>query len=90
MSEKQFDNKLAGIASDAPKKEKKMKAIETTEVKKSNKFKLNPQFVGAIKLVLVLLVLGAMFYFGTQYQEQYHHQVTSEAKTLVSQLKIKQ
>ena len=51
----------------------------------------NPwQLVGAFKLILVTTLLAVGFYAGTQYQEQYHTQVTSEAKTLVTQLKIKQ
>lgn len=50
----------------------------------------NPQLVGAFKLIFVTTLLAVGFYAGTQYQEQYHTQVTSEAKTLVTQLKIKQ
>ncbi len=57
--------------------------------KKMKKLTINPQVVGAIKLITVLAILAAVFYGGTQYQEQYHTQVTSEAKTLVTQLKIK-
>ena len=51
------------------------------------KININPQVVGAIKLITVLVILAAAFYGGTQYQEQYHTQVKAEAQTLVSKLK---
>ena len=64
--------------------------LNKTKETKMKKININPQVVGAIKLITVLSILAAAFYAGTQYQEQYHTQVTSEAKTLVTQLKIKQ
>ena len=64
--------------------------LNKTKETKMKKININPQVVGAIKLITVLAILAAAFYGGTQYQEQYHTQVTSEAKTLVTQLKIKQ
>ena len=63
--------------------------LNKTKETKMKKININPQVVGAIKLITVLSILAAAFYAGTQYQEQYHTQVTSEAKTLVTQLKIK-
>ena len=63
--------------------------LNKTKETKMKKININPQVVGAIKLITVLAVLAGAFYAGTQYQEQYHTQVTSEAKTLVTQLKIK-
>ena len=63
--------------------------LNKTKETKMKKININPQVVGAIKLITVLSILAGAFYAGTQYQEQYHTQVTSEAKTLVTQLKIK-
>lgn len=65
------------------------KTTEKAEVK-SAKRTINPQLIGATKLVLVSIVLGAVFYAGTQYQEQYHTQVNNAAKTLVAELKANQ
>ena len=65
------------------------KSIEQKENKPMKKLTINPQIKGALKLILVMLVLGAAFYVGTQYQEQYHQKITSEAKSLVTSLKIK-
>lgn len=61
--------------------------LNKTKETKMKKININPQVVGAIKLITVLAILAAAFYGGTQYQEQYHTQVKAEAQTLVSKLK---
>ena len=67
--------------------DKKLKTKSTKETKEMKKLSINPQVKGALKLVFVFAVLGAAFYLGTQYQEQYHQKVTTEAVQLASQLK---
>lgn len=86
MADKTFDKQLEKIRSSI-EKDKKPKQSTKKETKDMKKLTINPQIIGAIKLILIIAVLATAFYAGTQYQEQYHQKVTTEAVQLASQLK---
>ena len=86
MADKTFDKQLEKIRSSI-EKDKKPKQSTKKETKDMKKLTINPQIIGAIKLILIIAVLAAAFYAGTQYQEQYHSNITNEARSLVSKLK---
>lgn len=67
--------------------DKKLKTNQTKETTKMKKLSINPQVKGAFKTLFVIAFTVTVFYLGTQYQEDHHNKVTSEAASLVSQLK---
>jgi len=92
ITEKQANAAIRSVENEAiiPKGENMDTNTKKPSVWHPTTWNWNPQLVGAFKLIIVTALLAVGFYVGTQYQEQYHTQVTSEAKTLVTQLKIKQ